>query len=368
MKQFLTTTALIALGTSAMAGGLDRSGQGIGALFQTGNYAELSFGRVSPSITGGVEPGTGVSYSNVGWKFSQIGAAFKADLSDQLSYAIILDQPFGASVKYPHVASGNYRALRSVVDSTALTAVMRYKFSDNMSIHAGLRRQSVEGEITLSGAAFGGASGYQLSLARDSAMGYLIGATYEIPEIALRASVTYNSSVDHTMSSTEFLPAGLGGPITFPSSDVDVSTPESINIDFQTGISQNTLLSASIRYAKWSDFDVVSPTLSSDLADLGDSTAYSIGVGHRLNENWAVTAGLGYEGSGSGTVSALAPTNGSTSLGLGAIYTVENFTVSGGVRYVKFGDAEAQSGSAPAPTPFTDNSAVAVGVKFGINF
>lgn len=38
--------------TAANAGGLDRSGQSIGAIFEDGRYVELSYGHVMPSVTG----------------------------------------------------------------------------------------------------------------------------------------------------------------------------------------------------------------------------------------------------------------------------------------------------------------------------
>ena len=45
MKQALTVGAALLLTTSmAQAAGLDRSGQGIGVIFEDGNTVELSFG------------------------------------------------------------------------------------------------------------------------------------------------------------------------------------------------------------------------------------------------------------------------------------------------------------------------------------
>jgi hypothetical protein len=53
MKRILTTAAaLTAVATAAQAGGIDRSGQGLGALFEKGRYVELSYGLVSPTVDG----------------------------------------------------------------------------------------------------------------------------------------------------------------------------------------------------------------------------------------------------------------------------------------------------------------------------
>jgi hypothetical protein len=53
MKKFTGAGIALLLGTTAAyAGGMDRSGQSITALFEEGTYAEISFGSVSPDVTG----------------------------------------------------------------------------------------------------------------------------------------------------------------------------------------------------------------------------------------------------------------------------------------------------------------------------
>ncbi|MGB1034851.1 MAG: outer membrane protein transport protein, partial [Primorskyibacter sp.] len=50
---------------------------------------------------------------------------------------------------------------------------------------------------------FGAGGGYQYSGTKDWSAGYLLGAAYEIPEIAFRLSATYFSKVSHTADTTE---------------------------------------------------------------------------------------------------------------------------------------------------------------------
>ncbi|MCX8508733.1 MAG: aromatic hydrocarbon degradation protein, partial [Rhodobacteraceae bacterium] len=165
MGRILLSASLIALGAgSAFAGGIDRSGQGIGPLFEKGGYAELSFGRVTPKLDGNdVALFGGRPTGNVAGAYSQFGLAYKQDINDQLSYAIILDQPFGADVSYPTVANGGSMALggtRAKTTANALTALLRYKMNDNFSVYGGLRAQRASGEVRLSGLAYGPVSGY----------------------------------------------------------------------------------------------------------------------------------------------------------------------------------------------------------------
>ena len=97
----IAMAALLGSASTLHAGGIDRSGQSITALFESGRYAEFSLGSVSPNTSGvGVQATPGVKSGNMTDNFFTFGAAYKADINDQLSYAIIYDQPFGADVAY----------------------------------------------------------------------------------------------------------------------------------------------------------------------------------------------------------------------------------------------------------------------------
>lgn len=65
MKNILTVgAALMLTTTAATAGGIDRSGQSIGAIFEDGKYVELSYGYVTPSVSGSILGGA-VNSGNV---------------------------------------------------------------------------------------------------------------------------------------------------------------------------------------------------------------------------------------------------------------------------------------------------------------
>ena len=367
-------TALIAA-QSAIAGGLDRSGQPIGIIFEQGNYAELSFAATRANVTGTDIP-LGNPVGNVAGGFVQASGGLKYDFSDQFSLALIWDQPFGSDVAYPgSPLTTMLGGTAAKANAVSVTAVGRYKFSDRFSVHGGLRHQTISGDITLSGLAYGGLSGYNVALSTDSAIGYVIGGAFEIPEYALRVALTYNSEITHNLPSVET----IGGFPLGVSADTEIVSPASVNLDFQTGINEKTLLFGSVRYAKWSDL-VISPTFfdalvdpatpNSSISDLEDSWSYTLGVGRALNENWSVSGVLGYEPEGSDDlVSPLAPTNGNFSVGLGVRYKDENVVVSAGVRHTWLGDARPETGTPDvARATFTDNTALSAGFKIGFYF
>lgn len=354
----VATAALVLSGFAAQAGGLDKSGQSMGALFEKGRYMELSLGSVSPSVSGKDSAlFGGLATGDVANDYLQMGFAYKADINDKLSYAIIIDQPFGADVLYSSGIALNGTMAKA--EATAATVMLRYKLADRVSVHGGLRAQKSNAEITLRGAAYGPASGYNVKFDDDIGLGYSVGGAYEIPDIALRVAVTYNSAITHDFVSTENI-----APTT---SITKVKTPQSINVDFQSGIAQNTLLFGQIRWAEWSSFKVKPTVFNRDLVDLDDTITYSLGIGRKFNDSWSGAFSMSYERAIDPLVSPLAPTDGRLGAMIAAIYTTGNVKVTTGVSYVRLGDATPVTAGTPRAS-MTGSSALGVGVKVGFTF
>ncbi|MFM7446408.1 MAG: OmpP1/FadL family transporter, partial [Tabrizicola sp.] len=228
----------------------------------------------------------------------------------------------------------------------------------------GLRMQNAGGTIRLQGAAYGPLSGYNVNLDRDWAPGYLVGVAYEKPDIALRIALTYNSAIKHNFDTTQTIPPTTG-------STTEVETPQSINLDFQTGVAKDTLVFGQVRWADWSSF-LIDPTNfpGNGLVELEDTVTYTLGVARRFNENWVGTFSLNYEGEGTDDlVSPLAPTNGRLGATIGAIYTMDNMKITAGINYTQPGDARPETGTPDtARASMTDSSVIGVGVKVGWSF
>ena len=374
MKQFMTAGAALLMTTSiATAGGLDRSGQSIGVIFEDGNWAELSYGSINPSLTGVSGPAVGAGPSgNIAPDYSQLGIGLKMQYSDQLSMAIIYDQPFGANVDYAdptYVAGGSF----AEVESDGLTVLGRYKINPNFSVHGGLRYVQANGVYTP--ASFGGPI-YSSTYSSDGGTGYVIGGAYEREDIALRLAVTYSSEIDLELDGT------VG--------NLSTTLPESINVDFQTGIAADTLLFGSMRYVAWDGFSLNDSVIATiDPIDIpsgsilsydNDVYTYNVGVGRRITDNFAASFSIGYEKSTGEETGQLGPTDGYISYQIGGAYTLDNgVEISGGIRYIDVGDANTEDFVADRTTSpdttipnsgatFANNDAVAIGLKVGFNF
>lgn len=367
------------MASTALAGGIERSNQSVGILFEEGTLAELSFGAVSPSVSGvgagaapnALQPTPGASSGEMTDQYFRFGFAYKQDFNENLSFALIYDQPFGANVTYPGTAGTGYYAAGATAElnSNALTGVLKYTTESNISVFGGLRYQTLEAQA--SGVPVPGPTLYSAQSSNDSSFGYLVGAAYERPDIALRVALTYNSAIDHDWTISETV---LGSGTT-PGS-TSVSTPQSLNLEFQSGVAKDTLVFGSIRWVDWSEF-AIAPDVYSTATSGGslvsyreDTITYNLGIGRRFNETWSGAVSVTHEPQNGGFSSNLGPTDGRTGVTLAATYKKDQIEVTGGLSYIWIGDATTRVShlSSVAAGNFTDNTAIAAGLRIRYRF
>ena len=417
MKLKTLTTAMILATvpmTGAFAAALDRSGQSIAAFLQPGNYFEAGISVLDPSVSGKAKATSGGgTLSDMAGDYYFPSAALKFQPTEKFSIGILYDQPFGADAAYsnsdPLVAAGtglfhlNGESTEVDVTTQSLSFILGFQPIENINIYGGAVYQTVEGDVQLSGAAYGSANAlgqYNATMKEDSAVGWLAGFAYQIPEIALKASLTYRSEIDHEASTREYGQSNILALVTQnPAAalyDVNtttkITTPQSVNLDFQTGIMADTVAFANVRWVNWEDFsirpekfDQVGRTLGAagqtpdnpngfDLvAYTDDQISATVGVGRKFNEQWAGNVSVGWDSGAGNPVSTLGPTEGYWNVGLGLQFSpAPNYFIAGGVKYFMLGDAEAQPasmfGTNNAIADFEDNDAWAYGLKIGYRF
>lgn len=371
--------ALLLSAAPVLAGGIERAPQSLAPLFENGNYFELSFGGVTPDVSGrDLAAFGGRETGDVAEGYGFFGLSYKHQFNDNLSGAFIVEQPFGADIRYAADKSVAFGGTMVTVNSTTYTALLRYKFENNVSVHGGIRGSYADGNVTLQGAAYSTLSGYNADLDGAWGVGWVAGVAYEIPDIAARISLTYNSPIDHDFDTTES--HALLGSVN---STTTVRTPRSWVLEGQTGIAEDTLLFGSVRWVKWSELRVEpyvltrTPTaadprgfgVSDGLVTLDDTTTYTIGVGRKFTENWSGSMSFMYEPEKSDLVSPLAPVNGRKGVTVAAIYTKDKIKVSTGISYIKLGQAYAETGTPDvARANMSDNHAWAAGMRIGYSF
>lgn len=270
------------------------------------------------------------------------------------------------------------------VRSESITAILGAKFGANkeFQVYGGPVAQRIQADIKLRGSAYGLATGYTSHISPDQDYGYIVGASYSKPEIALKAALTYRSEIDHNMKIAETYPlAGLlaGNPAeASQTTAMEITTPQSVNFDFQTGINPTTLATAKVRWVPWSDFSIVpplynqvsknNPTYGPDGLALveydDDQWQVELGLAKRVAPALAISGTVGWDSGAGNPVTSLGPIEGYYSAGLGAKYNVtENWAVSAGGKYLWFGDAKGQLPTKQIVGDFQDNDGYIFGVK-----
>lgn len=363
----------IALGGVAYAGGFERTDQSVAVIFEEGSYAEIGFNYVLPRVDGVGLPASGTPGAATGIvsdNFFLAEGAFKADINDSFSFAIIYDEPYGANVTYPQsglvVSSGNQATLKA----RALTGILQYNFPEEygllggrFSLHAGPRVQFTSAEANLPFATYDATTDTTLGF------GYLLGGAWERPDLGMRASLTYYSQINTSLDSNESV---AGGALTL-ASETEINTPESLTLELQTGVTPTTLVFGSIRWVPWGDFTITPPLFSTAISGGAplvffedNRITYRIGVGQKLTDDLSIFGAFGLEtGTGSPTTQ-LTPVDGFKSVTFGFSYDLDPVTITAGARYAFIGDANTLLGGTEIAT-FEDNSLWAFGLKLGID-
>lgn len=321
-----------------------------GFLYETGNYAEVSYSSRSPDVTDSFYAPNSSMLSD----FTTLNGALKLQLTDKIAVGLTSYDAGRIALDYSTAGAILTTSASLTMRSTAIVA--KYGVTDAIDVYGGLKMTTTEAEgvslrVSLPG---------ELVAESGSGTGGLMGVSYSRPDIALRVALTYQQAVETTHSTTHNGAARV---------DSVSGSPEMVTLDFQTGIAQDTLLFGSISNAKWSDSQV--QVDGDDLSTFTDSTSYSLGVGRQLNDNWSISGSFNYEAAtGEDSTTPLDTTDGTQGISLGARYTRDNMTVSVGANYTKFGD-KTYSGDSRfrlPPSDFTDNSVMTYGMKVGFSF
>ncbi|MEM1375788.1 MAG: OmpP1/FadL family transporter [Pseudomonadota bacterium] len=349
-KMAVALAASSVLTTSAIAGGLERGGYNIDLLFDESRFsASASTTYVMPrrelnnvvdrnpvngvganGIGGGATDGVKSTESYLVPRFGvKIGLGNSIDCMGDYS------QPYGGDDNPGAEWAGANDNIRTFVESTGFAATCSYKFDvgpGSFRIIGGVSHLEITGfkdrlVAPVPVLAPGAGTGVGRLELEGNGIGWRVGAAFEIPEIALRASLMYYSEVeiddvtgnlDLTQVPGALNPAnpllGRNTPI-FGSS----ALPEVVELKVQSGIAPGWLAFGSVKWVDWGQLQSIPfcPESTRSLApctsggptevtslDLNyrDGWTISGGVGHAFNDQLAVAASLTWDrGTSTGT-------------------------------------------------------------------
>ena len=401
LSQLTCALTVISLTSIAGAAGLDRSGQPSEDFSSSGTIAYASAYHISPDVSG-VES-NGDKVGDLTEEYEGYGYGVKTDINDKFSVGVFYDQPFGAAVLFHgdnsltnlNAADDDRKFTSADVSTDNFTGLLGVNLGakNNFKIYGGPVLQKIEANVKINSKnpQLASVNGYDLNIAKNEAYGYMVGAAYVKPEIGLKAAITYRSEIEHDANYAESMPFINGVNTQLPPAlqldatqtrESELTTPQSVNIDFQTGLNKTTLLTAKARWVPWSDFKITPPLLNENgialnalrgktvdqvnLLEYGDdSYMLEVGLGKRLTPKLAVSGSVGWDSGAGNPVSPLGPTEGYYSVGVGAKYNVTpEWAVSAGAKYLMLGDAEGLLASSGTKIgKFEDNDAYIFGMR-----
>ena len=161
-----------------------------------------------------------------------------------------------------------------------------------------------------------------------------------------------------------------------PNSTTEVVVPQSVNLDFQTGVAKGTLLFGQIRWVNWDGFEVRPQSLDT-LTGLPltfkdyNVTHYKLGIGRQFTPTWAGAFQINYTPDENQFGRILDVVDGNRGVSAAATYTAPNgVKVTGAAGYVWFGDSTLRTGQPPNVNgaEFADNTGLALQLKLAYNF
>ncbi|MCH7306765.1 long-chain fatty acid transporter [Acinetobacter sp. NIPH 1852] len=371
--------------------------------------AGAAFGPALQAVTGvtGGDPSNPTQLEILG-ALQQVAQGGNTTVAGGLQQLQQTQAALEAAKGYLGSSTGN-NSTQVKVDTQNLSMVFGFQPNQSFNFYAGPVLQTVKGNVNLRGEAYSVYNGYDASIKETTGVGWLAGAAYQIPEIALKASITYRSEIDHDVKIKEDISllgfpqlAGVLGGLGVDGSQLisalnadkktKITTPQSVNLDFQTGIMANTVAFANVRWVNWKDFSIQPykfGELSKALGGAGlvagkpngfnlveyseDQWSVNAGVGRKLSEQWAGNVSVGWDSGAGNPITTLGPTDGYWNVGLGVQYSPTPATfIAGGVKYFWLGDAKAQTGAQAGTNEyvakFEDNNALAYGLKIGYRF
>ncbi|MDV7635868.1 transporter [Acinetobacter baumannii] len=393
------------------ASALEQSGQSILPFLENGNYAEANLFAVDASVSGIVNDRADLVRDHQSRDTGDIAestqfytAAIKLQLTDRLGIGVLYDQPFSADIKYPARSNNSYfdndishEGTSVKADTQNLSLLFGYSPYQHFQIYGGPVYQTVKANVALRGNAYTQAfNGYNAKFKQQGEVGWLLGGSYQLPDIALKAAITYRSKIKYQFQVEEDI---FGEPLKLVENEkTKLETPASLNIDFQTGISEKSLVYMNLRWVNWKEFETrppqygaLSEILMKELTNgeyiqgfkldsyQNDQYSATLGIAHQFTEKWSTSTDVSWDSGTGNPASTMGPIKGSWSLGLGVQFNpAKNYFIIGSLKYFWLGDTKTEDGTYYLPIEgikpyaeqanFKNNHAIAYGLKFGYWF
>ena len=365
----LTGSLIVGMTSGLFAGGYESNALSTSFMYEEGGefnaYSEVSYGSRSYDIKGTVYAPTGSAVKDQ----TSTTISVKYDVTDNITVgftnynqgSVQLDYSGAGATLPPTNDASGLPVVDLTIDARVLMA--KYNISENIGFIAGVKQTVVKD--ALANIYQGEAWQTPSNITGGNEIGYVYGAVYTRDDIAMRVELTAETSTDFELATTNTGLAGVGGSATGTTKG---STPDYLNLYFQSGIAADTLVYGSVRTANWSENQLYVYPYSDPTSSFTDSSTYSLGLGRKFTDNFSGSVSLSGEPKGeSAGSSLLSLTNGYQGITLGGKYTIDNMSITGGYNYTQLGD-KSVTPTGGATGEFTDNTITGLGIRVGFKF
>lgn len=223
---------------------------------------------------------------------------------------VSITTPWGVTTSYDDTWTGRYYGVTSALQSLNITPAIAHKFSDTLSLGAGIQAQYLDGRLTnaIDCGTLLGAPGAQDCFANmtgnDWGYGYTIGALWQ-PTAGTRLGLSYNSAVKHNVKGNvayELPNQSLAGLLPNGGASLNIATPATLRLGGEYDVTPEWTVAASIHRVQWNVIDTITTRFDSGQAD--DATPYNwrntwfTSLGARFQpgfSSWSYRIGTGFD-------------------------------------------------------------------------
>ncbi|ESX98654.1 OmpP1/FadL family transporter [Mesorhizobium sp. LNJC405B00] len=333
---------------SAHAGGIERGGYDIDLLFDPAPFAteaEATYVMPQRKLKNAVDTdpsdgdltflGSTAKDSKSYW-VPRIGV--KAEVVKGVDCMFDYSQPWGAHTN-PGLWAGAESNMETDIKSNNYAGTCSYKMDagkGQVRFIGGVYYQEVYGfKEDLVSPLVPGFQGTGRVDLKGTGWGWRAGLAYEIPEIALRASLVYNSRVklDNISGTLDLTHVGL---VVLPIYGATQYMPDTVELKLQSGIAPGWLAFGSLKWVNWSLLQSVpicvvgtpaAACVTGDALHSGQITSLDL----MYRDGWTVTGGIGHKFNDEWSAAGQLSWDRGTSHGYGS--QTDTWTLGGGVAY-----------------------------------
>jgi long-chain fatty acid transport protein len=316
--------------------------------------------------------------------------AFAAPVNDHLVLGASVTVPYGLVSEYNPTWQGRYFGTKTSVQSIAMSFSAGFKVNDQFSIGVGILGQRTKAQLNTMLDPYGSAAGLigapilgapqsgdvqlNVDVKKKFAFGYFAGFEFK-PTAQDSIGFSYHSKIKQTLSGNYAMYGSQASkdlialaPVVFPNAGLPALNPDGdkasavfnmpafANLDWLHAFNDRFSLAASVKWTDWSDFKKLTLTSNGEtLVSLPqgykDAWVYSIGGDYKLNSQWTLRAGVGYDETPSNIISRdpRIPDGSRRLLGMGVGYqATDHLAIDFGYQHQFVSDARVKLTNQPA--------------------